>query len=115
MLGFGMPNCTLLFQLPTLLHEQLLFINPLGWVSSLLPRCLALASTLSHKPCTQDSESLQTSDLREDLPAAYRSIFDDHCYSSFYAFLAVYPTNKDLSKTNSDRIDMGLMISIGYI
>ena len=35
MLGFGIPNFTLLCQLPTLLHEQLLFINPLGWVSSL--------------------------------------------------------------------------------
>ena len=66
-------------------------------IFSLIPRCLALASTLSHKPCTQDS--LQTSDLREELPAANRPIFDDHCNSSFYAFLAVYPTNKDLSNT----------------
>ena len=42
------------------------------------------------------------SDLREDLPAAYRSTFDDHCNPSSYAFLTVCPTTEDLILSDTE-------------
>jgi hypothetical protein len=40
--------------------------------------------------------------VREDLPATYRSTFDDHCSKSSYAFLTVCPTSRDLTLTDED-------------